>query len=96
MTMGEHFSIDVTALKMFAAYEWRDLGEPCDHDCRHDSISDIGWGPTTATYVLAECNPCGCRAWQDGRYVQERQRHSGLHGFWWQQMDWRKPVAGRA
>lgn len=91
--MGEFFSIDVSDLHMFHGYEWWDLAErpTCDHACEHRARSVIGWGPTTATYELIECDHCGCRAWQDGRYTQERQRASGLHGFWWQQMDWRQP-----
>lgn len=94
--MGDHFSIDVSDLHMFSGYEWVDLGEPCDHDCPHNGRSVIGWGPTTATYELVKCDGCGCRAWEDGRYVQERQRNSGLHGFWHQQTDWRKPANVRS
>jgi hypothetical protein len=88
--MGAYFSIDVTDLKMFARYEWHDLGEPCDHGCEHRNQAVIGWGPTVATYELTECRDCWCRAWQDGRWTQERQRHTGMEPFWMQQMDWRK------
>lgn len=90
--MGAHFQIDVTEIEMFAGYEWLDLGEPCDHDVPHNSQSVIGWGPDVAHYELIEAE-CGCRAWADGRYEQERQRASGLHGFWHQQIEWHKPKA---
>lgn len=90
--MGAHFSIDVTEVKMFAGAEWWDLGDPCDHGCQHRSRKVQAWGPTVATYELVECTDCGCRAWEDGRYEQERQRASGLHGFWYERIDWRKPV----
>lgn len=88
--MGAFFSIDVDELKMFANYEWLDFRDPCDHDCRHANTAVIGWGPTVATYELEECRDCWCRAWQDGRWTQERQRASGFDGFWMTQMDWRK------
>jgi hypothetical protein len=90
--VGAHFSIDVTELHMFAGETWRDFGDPCPHDCPHNGISVIGWGPTTATYELVECSLCDCRAWHDGRGEQERQRSSGMDGFWRTNIDWHVPV----
>lgn len=89
--MGAWFSIDVDELHMFAGHIWRELGAPCDHGCEHRSTAVIGWGPDVAHYELEECRDCWCRAWQDGRWTQERQR-GGNSGFWYGRMEWRKPV----
>lgn len=87
--MGSWFSIDVDALKMFAGYEWWPLDHPYVGPCDHaQSRAVIGWGPTVATYELVECSDCKARAWEDGRWTQERQRNSGLHGFWNERMQW--------
>lgn len=86
--MGAHFSIDVSELHMFAGYEWADFGAPCGHGCEHRSIKVVGWGPNVATYELEECCDCGCRAWRDGRWAQERQRTEGDSGFWNARMEW--------
>lgn len=87
--MGSWFAIDVTDLKMFSGYDWWDLTTPYDGPCDHaTSRAVIGWGPTVATYELVECSDCKARAWEDGRWTQERQRHSGLHGFWNERMQW--------
>lgn len=87
--MGSWFSIDVDALKMFAGHEWWPLDHPYVGPCDHaQSRAVIGWGPTVATYELVECSDCKARAWEDGRWTQERQRHSGLRGFWNERMQW--------
>ncbi len=91
--MGAHFSIDVAEIHMFSGVEWWDLGDRCDHDCRHMGTKVQAWGPTVATYELLECSDCGCRAWQDGRWEQERQRCSGMEGFWHGRIEWRKRAA---
>ncbi len=90
--MGAEFHIEVASVHMFSGHEWFDLGEKCDHDCRHHAQSVIAWGPDAAHYEMSECDRCGCRAWLDGRYYQERQRDPEKAGFWFGQQEWRKPV----
>lgn len=89
--MGHEFQIEVDSVEMFAGYEWLDLGERCDHDCPHKSQSVVAWGPDIAHYELNKCDRCGCRAWLDGRYWQERQRDPEKAMFWHGQQEWRKP-----
>jgi hypothetical protein len=87
--MGSEFHIEVDAVDMFAGHDWIDLGDECGHDCTHNAMSVVGWGPDVAHYELNECDLCGCRAWLDGRYYQERHRDPAKAAFWWRQMDWR-------
>ena len=95
--MGAEFQIDVDVLRMFRGYDWWDFGELCDHDCDHLSTSVVGWGPTTATYELYECDGrdgCGCRSWLDGRYYTGR--HHGTGRFWWEETrEWHKQLRSR-
>jgi hypothetical protein len=91
--MGAWFSIDVDALKMFAGYDWWDLGDLCAHGCEHRSTKVVGWGTTVAQYELEECCDCGCRAWRDGRWTKARMRHDGGDGFWHGRMEWRSKAA---
>lgn len=91
--MGAEFQIDVDVLRMFHGYDWWDFGERCDHRCDHLGTSVVGWGPTTATYELYECDGCGCRAWLDGRYWIGR--HDGTGRFWWDAREWFQQIRGR-
>lgn len=92
--MGHHFSIDVDELRMFAGHDWRELGEPCDHACDHHYTAVIGWGPDVLHYELVECNLCHCRAWQDGRFWIDRQRHGGGESAaFFRIREWRKVAA---
>lgn len=90
--MGHEFSIDVDALEMFHGHGWLDLGEPCPHgDCPHNAQSVIGWGPTTATYELVECDLCHCRGWQDGRAEADRDGSPESAAFF-RRIDFRVPT----
>ena len=88
--MGHEFFVEVTEVKMFHGYTWNDLGAPCDHECRHFGQSVVAWGPTTATYELAECDECGCRAWVDGRIEQTRHSAPDESKWWRAQIEWRQ------
>ncbi len=88
--MGHEFSIDVDDVHLFHGYEWVDLGDPCDHGCDHRATSVIAWGPTVATYELLECDLCGCRAWEDGRYAQLRKVDPDAARWWQEQTSWRQ------
>ena len=87
--MGSHFQIDVDELHMFANYEWWDFTKRYEGECNHQRMrSVIGWGPDVAHYELIQCDECMSRAWEDGRWTQERERHTGNHKFWQDRMKW--------
>jgi hypothetical protein len=90
--MAHEFQIEVDQIEMFAGETWHDLGDPCDHDCPHNALSVVAWGPDRTHYELNHCDRCGCRAWLDGRYYLERQRDPREAEFWLTQQTWLKPL----
>lgn len=88
--MGHEFQIEVDEVHMFAGETWHDLGEKCDHDCRHLGQTVVAWGPDIQHYELNHCDQCACRSWLDGRHYIERQRDPAAAKFWAEQSVWRK------
>lgn len=58
----------------FAGYEPGEVRGGCPHNCTHNAVAVIAWGPDFTHYELAECevregDGCAgrCRAWIDHR-----------------------------